>query len=192
MNIFYLDPSADLCAQYHTDKHVVKMILEYAQLLSTAHRVLDGKEWIELSSSGRKQKVYKLLDGTFDFHLYKATHINHPSARWVRNSFHNYNFLFELWVNLLNEYTHRYGKVHKSARLLDLLSYTPERINDTTEFSEPWRAMPDEYKISRCIDDYTVKSYRAYYNGDKSHLFNWKSRDVPYWVELKENNECCN
>lgn len=183
MNIFYLDSSPELCAQCHTDKHVVKMILEYAQLLSTAHRVLDGKEWTELSSSGRKQKVYILLDGTFDSHLYKATHINHPSARWVRNSIHNYGFLFQLWVNLLNEYTYRYGKVHKSARLFDLLSYTPFSINKTIEFSEPWRAIPDEYRISSCVDDYTVKSYRAYYNGEKSHLFKWKFRNIPDWVE---------
>lgn len=182
MNIFYLDSNIQLCAQYHTDKHVVKMILEYAQLLSTAHRVLDGKEYIELSDSGRKQKVYKLLDGTYDYHLYKATHINHPSAKWVRHSKGNYAFLFQLWINLLNEYTYRYGNVHKSSRLLDLLSYIPNKIDDTTEFSPPWRAMPDEYKIDKSEQDYTVKSYRAYYIGNKSHLFKWKNRNTPHWL----------
>jgi hypothetical protein len=157
------------------------MILEYAQLLSTAHRVLDGKETVELSDLGRKQKVYKLSDWR-DKDLYKATHINHPSAKWVRHSKDNYEFLFQLWVNLLNEYTHRYSKVHKSSRLLDLLSYTPFRINNTIEFSPPWRAMPDEYRISRCVDDYTVKSYRAYYIGQKSHMFKWKNRNTPTWI----------
>lgn len=181
MNIFYLDSDIGKCAQYHTDKHVVKMILEYAQLLSTAHRVLGGRETIELSSSGRKQKVYKLTEERFNQYLYKATHINHPSAKWARNSRNNYEFLFQLWVNLLNEYTYRYGKVHKSSRLIDLLSYVPNRINDGI-FTPPWRAMPDEYKIDKSEPDYTVKSYRAYYIGQKSHMFKWKNRSVPDWV----------
>lgn len=181
MNIFYLDSDIELCAQYHTDKHVVKMILEYAQLLCTAHRVLDGKEMIELSDSGRKQKVYKLPEERFDFHLYKATHINHPSAKWVRNSRDNYEFLFTLWINLLDEYTHRYGKVHKSSRLIDLLSYVPDRINDGI-FTPPWRAMPDEYKFDESDSNYTIKSYRAYYIGQKSHMFKWKNRNIPPWI----------
>ena len=42
MNIFYLDHHTQRCANQHCDKHVVKMIIEYAQLLSTAHRVIDG------------------------------------------------------------------------------------------------------------------------------------------------------
>ena len=53
MNIFYLDKEVVPCAQMHLDKHCVKMILEYAQLLSTAHRVLDGMEMV---SSGIKLK----------------------------------------------------------------------------------------------------------------------------------------
>lgn len=182
MNIFYLDSDIELCAQYHTDKHVVKMILEYAQLLSTAHRVLDGKETIELSSSGRKQKVYKLSDWR-DKELYKTTHINHPSAKWVRHSIYNYDFLFRLWANLLNEYTYRYGKAHKSSRLFDLLLYVPFSINKTNKFSPPWRAMPDEYKLDKSIPNYTVESYRAYYIGKKSHMFKWKNRNTPDWVK---------
>ena len=42
MNIFYLHNDPKICAEMHNDKHCIKMILEYAQLLSTAHRVLDG------------------------------------------------------------------------------------------------------------------------------------------------------
>ena len=37
MNIFLLDWNTDVCAQYHCDKHVVKMILESTQMLSTVH-----------------------------------------------------------------------------------------------------------------------------------------------------------
>jgi hypothetical protein len=83
MNIFYLDHDAERCAEMHNDKHVVKMILEYAQLLSTAHRVLDGTIIDRLSPSGRKQKAYLLADNR-ESSLYSATHINHPSAVWVK------------------------------------------------------------------------------------------------------------
>ena len=47
MNIFYLHNDPQIAAQMHCDKHVVKMILEYAQLLSTAHHELDGVPSIE-------------------------------------------------------------------------------------------------------------------------------------------------
>ena len=54
MNIFYLDRHPKICAEYHCDKHTVKMIIEYAQLMSTAHRVLDGEEYYDKTSNGRK------------------------------------------------------------------------------------------------------------------------------------------
>ena len=117
MNIFYLDRDVTKCAEYHNDKHVVKMILEYAQLLSTAHRVLDGKEYID-ASSGRKIKRWRLEDTSLEGCLYKATHVNHPSAVWVRQSNNNYNWLVCLFQSLLSEYTHRYGKIHSCDRLV--------------------------------------------------------------------------
>jgi len=111
MNIFYLDNAPKLCAEMHVDKHCVKMILEYAQLLSTAHRVIDGTLVDGYSKTGRKQKRYVLSDSR-DTTLYSATHINHPSAIWVRQSEQNYRWLFTLFCELLDEYTHRYGKLH--------------------------------------------------------------------------------
>ena len=80
MNIFALHLEPKTCAEMHVDKHVVKMILEYSQLLSTAHRVLDGQQYVD-DSSGRRIKRWK-LNNSFagDKLLYKATHINHPSA----------------------------------------------------------------------------------------------------------------
>ena len=93
MNIFYLDEDPRQCAEWMVDKHIVKMILETAQLLSTAHRVLDGIESID-TSSGRKKKVYKLNDDR-DLVLYSATHINHPSALWARQAEEQYHWLVE-------------------------------------------------------------------------------------------------
>lgn len=109
MNIFYVHSDPVICAQQHVDKHVVKMILEYAQLMSTAHRILDGVETVGLSKSGRKAKRWVLPDEREDA-LYKASHINHPSAKWCRHSLANYQFLFKLWIELMREYHYRYGK----------------------------------------------------------------------------------
>ena len=54
MNIFYLHENPKICAEMHLDKHASKMCIEYAQLLSTAHRVLDGTEYYGKTKTGRK------------------------------------------------------------------------------------------------------------------------------------------
>ena len=103
MNIFYLDHDVAKCAEMHNDKHVVKMILEYCQLLSTAHRYLDGVEQIGQTKTGRNVKRWKLNDER-DTILYSATHINHPSAVWCRQTAANYHWLYKLLVELCKEY----------------------------------------------------------------------------------------
>lgn len=180
MNIFYLHNDPKTCAEQHVDKHVVKMILEYAQLLSTAHRVCDGKEIVGLSPSGRKQKQWKLADDR-DATIYKATHINHPSAKWARHGEQNYRWLFTLWCELLEEYTYRYGKTHSCQRLIGQLARPPKNIKMDEPFSAPWRAMPEEYKV----DGDTIQSYRNYYNGAKTNMFKWKNRPIPDWILTK-------
>jgi len=149
MNIFYLDNNPKTCAEMHVDKHVVKMILETAQLLSTAHRVLDGHEYVD-DSSGRRIKRWKLTNSfAGDDLLYKATHINHPSAVWARESKANYQWLAYLLVELCKEYTHRYGKVHKCEEIglvKWLVNCIPENIPNKP-FTQPTPAMPDQYKV---------------------------------------------
>jgi hypothetical protein len=178
VNIFYLDHDVRKCAEMHNDKHVVKMILEYAQLLSTAHRVLDGVELEGISASGRKRKFWTLGDSR-DYTLYKATHINHPSAVWVRKSAQNYMWLAEMLEVLCGEYTYRYGKVHKVERdgLMQLLKNEFPKNLPIAPFTEPTPAMPDDVKI---IGD-SIKSYRNYYINNKAHLANWKKRTKPEW-----------
>ena len=180
MNIFYVHPDPSTCAQQHVDKHVVKMILEYAQLLSTAHRVLDGTISVGLSAKGRKKTSYRLPDDR-DAVLYSATHLNHPSAKWARHTLANYQYLFKLWIELMREYHYRYGKIHASMRLASHLRFPPTNI-PVGEFSAPWRAMPDEYKFDRETPDYTVLSYRAYILGAKNQMLKWKNRETPHWA----------
>jgi hypothetical protein len=181
VNIFYVHEDTKTCAQQHVDKHVVKMILEYAQLMSTAHRVIDGVETQGLTDGGRRIKRWVLPDEREQI-LYKASHINHPSAKWTRHSIHNYQWLFGLWIELMREYHYRYGKIHSSMRLAKFLKNSPTNISTNEGFSAPWRAMPEEYKVDRSDPDYTVKSYRAYYNGAKTSMFKWKNRPTPDWV----------
>lgn len=178
MNIFYLDHNPTKCAEMHVDKHCVKMILEYAQLLSTAHRVLDGTEVIGVSKTGRKAKRWQLNDHR-ESALYSATHINHPSAVWVRQSKENYKWLSVMLKELCKEYTHRYGKFHKCEEtnlVLQLLFY-PNNI-PSGKFTEPTPAMPDQYKVA----GNSIESYKNYYLGEKTRMFSWKKREVPSWI----------
>jgi hypothetical protein len=158
------------------DKHVVKMILETAQLLSTAHRVLDGKATYGKSKTGRKVKRW-LLSGERQDHLYSATHVNHPSAVWCRASNNNYNWLYCHFLGLLSEYTYRYGKVHKCQGMTKWLQYPPYNI-PVGYLTPVTPAMPDEYKVP--FD--TVASYRNYYRVAKARMHKWTKREAPEWI----------
>lgn len=185
MNIFYLDHDPKVCAEMHNDKHCIKMILEYAQLLSTAHRVLDGTPTVvRRETTGRQQTRYILDDGR-DGVLYSATHINHPSAIWCRKGIVQYRWLHNLLIELCKEYTYRYGKIHKVERdgLLWELENAPKNIHTDVFWSEPTPAMPDEVKVA----GNSIASYQNYYINNKQHLASWQgkinSRPVPNWFQ---------
>jgi len=176
MNIFYLHSDPKTCAEYHCDKHVVKMIIEYAQLMSTAHRILDGKEYYDLTANNRKIKRWLLSDERENI-LMKATYVNHPSNIWARQSDNNYTWLYQMWLALCKEYTHRYGKIHSvETRLLTTLMAMPKNINEDV-FTEPTPAMPDECKIPND----SLASYHKYYNEKKTHFARWSKRPAPEW-----------
>jgi len=178
MNIFYIDKSPAKCAEQMVDKHVVKMILETAQLLSTAHRLLDGEEYVGQTATGRKAKRWRLNDERETI-LYSATHINHPSAVWCRQSNNNYNWLFAHFLSLLNEYTYRYGKRHKCSdpAFVDALRQTPRNI-PVGYFTPVTPAMAEQYIVS----DDSVTNYRNYYRQGKIHLHKWTKRQPPEWL----------
>lgn len=131
------------------------MIVEYAQLLSTAHYILDG---VQVG--------------------YKPTHKNHPCAVWVRQSVRNYQWLYLLFMALCNEYTRRYGKVHKTAELLGPLSVCPVAA-PLLPFTDPPQCMPDDCKG---LD--TVEAYKQYYRTHKRGMATWKT-DVPAWFNIE-------
>jgi hypothetical protein len=182
MNIFYLDRKPQVCAEMHLDKHVVKMIIEYAQLMSTAHRVLDGEEYYDKTANGRKIKRWR-LDDDRESQLMKASHVNHPSAVWLRQSKDNYVWLYQMWACLLQEYTYRYGKTHACARLIDVLAEIPHNLQEKP-FSEPTPAMPDECKIAGD----SLASYHKYYIERKIHFAKWTKRPMPNWFATAVSN----
>ena len=175
MKIFYVDRDPKIASKMHCDKHVCKMVIEYAQLMSTAHRVLDGTQYYGLTKNGRKIKRWKLEDKVMEDNLMKASHINHPSNLWVRESKTNYKWLYSLWINLLKEYTHRYGREHACEGYINFLKDLPTNIPHN-EFSDPPQCMPDD-----CKTDDTVSAYQTYYIVKKSDFAKWKNRAIPKW-----------
>lgn len=190
MNIFYLNENAKVCAQQHLDKHVVKMILEYAQLLSTAHRVLDGVHYID-ATSGRKIQRWKLDNHHLEQKLFKASHVKHPSAVWCRKNVQNYMWLAELLEETCVEYTHRYGRIHSvehSGLMQDLKNNFPKNL-PIGEFTAPTPAMPDGCKIA----GNPIASYQKYYIEKKRTFAKWTNRNMPAWFADGLNNfsEAC-
>ena len=183
MNIFYLDHSPVQAARWMVDKHVVKMILESAQLLSTAHRVLDGMEKIQekyvegsLPARYRKQKVWVLPDARESV-LYKATHANHPSAVWCRTSVENYTWLSDHLYALLDEYTYRYGKRHKCSELAYVLQSPPKNLE-----AWDWTPMPSCMAEEFIVDKDPIMNYKNYYKVGKANLHKWTKREKPEWI----------
>jgi len=158
MNIFVLDKDPKVAVKYHVDKHVVKMILETAQLLSTAHRVLDNTPAEDKS-------------------IYKKAFQNHPCAKWVRETSSNYEWTVSLLENLLDEYTYRYNKTHKVSYMLNRFKSMPNNIKKggITKFA---LAMPDY-----CKREDEVDAYRTYYKNEKHRMFSWRKREKPFWLK---------
>lgn len=177
MNIFFLDKNPRIAAEYHCDKHVVKMILESAQLLSTAHRILDGQQITGKSKTGRNVKRWLLPDNR-DSVLYTAGHVNHPSAVWVRQNIDHYRYLHDLFSFLIQEYKYRYNnKDHACEKLLNPLDRIPDNIDCDAPWQDPPQAMPDTVKVPGD----TVAAYRAYYINHKREFAKWTRRAQPEW-----------
>lgn len=179
MNIFYVNSDPEVAARSMVDRHVVKMILETAQLLSTAHRVIDGEEYVGQTQTGRKAKRWR-LSGNVDAIMYAATHINHPSAVWVRENSANYDWLYDHLLALGREYTHRYGRTHLTIdKLKDILKDAPENIEQSNVMTKMPSCMDNQYIVS--VDP--IINYRNYYNYGKTDLLRWSNRPPPQWID---------
>ena len=155
MNIFYLDKCPDKAARLQYNKHVVKMILESAQMLCTAHHCYGDKDQVENVP-------------------YKQAHLNHPSTIWTRRSKSTYMWLYNHMIALGDEYKKRYGKTHLSiTKCKDFLAIPPRHIQGN-DWCQPPQAMPDEYK-TEC----SIQAYWNYYIGEKHVVVN-HNKEKPY------------
>lgn len=179
MNIFFVDRNPVIAAKSLCDQHVVKMTLETAQILSTA--------CVELGVSSK-------ISG-----LYKPTHKNHPSCVWARASLEHFNWLLAHGIALGEEYTERFGKVHRSAQVfLEILKSMPIVVTTgtfpTSGWVDPPIAVRDPLRATVTVRDGSgkidvVASYRKYYR-DHKRVFGvvrkrnaeWK-QNKPFWVK---------
>lgn len=180
MNIFILDENPRTAASMHCDKHVPKMVVESAQMLSTAHRMLDGVETKKRSKSGKTMSKYYMLGDTREHHLYNAVHFNHPCTVWTRESSQNYLWHYKLFIALCDEYTKRYGKIHLTDKSLrEHLKVTPNNIPDIemTPFRLAMKSNPE------CMDESNpIESYRKFYMTKQERFkMEWKNTQTPYW-----------
>ena len=208
MNIFVLDLDPVKAAEYHCDKHVVKMILESSQLLCGAFHNLCDKalskadeqfEHIDNCQECRHgfakhldiHSKQEYIDHLLDFKAsipYKSTHINHPCSVWTRETIGNMSWLFDLLHSLIVEYKKRYSKDSHKCEMI--LKFTKDNMNtisnilyESNKFSELSnfaQAMPDEYKDSQDV----VKAYRQYYINAKKDIATWKKlENTPEWYK---------
>ncbi len=160
MNIFHLHKVPKVRAEYHCDKQVVKMILETAQMLSTAYQRHCG----------------------LDYLLYKPAYPKHPMTIWVGDSIENYNYALMLGTELGKQYTKRYRKIHKSSNIISLLRGFGRGKNveynfPSIKFTPPPQCMPDEYKH----EDY-ITAYKQYYIGEKKRFAKYTAVDIPHFM----------
>lgn len=182
MNIFILDQDPVIAAQSQVNRHVVKMIVESAQMLSTTHRVLDGTLDMRPSKSGKRMvKYYSMADSLLELTLYKAVHHGHPCTKWTMESEDNYNWHWKHFSALCDEYTYRYDKTHSTDTKLRTVLKTPPRRIERLGLTPFALAMKQQ---SQCITDCPVESYRSYYHTKLDYMpMVWTKRLVPDWFK---------
>ena len=191
MNIFYTNQDPNQCALDHCHTHMRKMIVEYCQLLSTAHRLLDGEWSVIKTDKGRNKQIWTLSDPIKEAKIYKASHINHPSAKWVRASKSHYLWLVRLVKELLVIYYNDSGKIHKVIRehTIDLLEQPPENIPDIGWQCEPYIAINKDL-YGKIYYDYQngfinlIQAYRQYLDTKYSEWKTVKINDLSLHLGL--------
>lgn len=181
MNIFVVDDNPVAAANMLCDKHVVKMVTESAQMLSTAHRMLDGVMEMRPSKSGNRMVKYWKLEDDREEILMKAVHMSHPCTVWTMASASNYIWHYGHYKALSEEYTRRYGKKHGAFYNNNIggrLQFIPRSISNTG--STPYAIAMKQYPECIIPND-PIQSYRNYYNVAKVSFAKWTNRQPPHW-----------
>ena len=165
MNIFILDNNPKISAQYHTDKHIVKMPTETAQMISFVYH--DKEFW--------QEEIPGFMMG------FSKTHYKHPCSIWIRESLSNFKYACELGMELFNEYQYRYQNPEGHKRAFQIFSFGMENPPKIDDFGmTPFALAMDEKYI---IHESAIDNYREYYRSGKTHLFSWRNRDKPLFLQ---------
>lgn len=206
MNMFIVhrDPTENV--KLYCDVHLRKMIIEQAQLLSTAHRILDGVKGTIITYSKTKKEYIKKPynhvlrhlgeDGHYPV-LYLKSHDNHPNNIWIRKSVMNYRYGYDLFIAMLTEYEYRFNKKHESSKLKHDLKLSPRNLKSIP-------MTPFVYdKQYQYIDDVTdaykkafIDKYRDWSDSNRELIHNlptpkrkrlvdisWTKRDIPHFID---------
>ena len=177
MNIFFLSWSYEECAKLYCDQHVVKILLEIAQMLYTAHHTTSPSGWNANAPLTKNGKA----------HGYRPAHPKHPMTIWVGSTINNYMWTVKFGMALACEHHRRFGTVHSCVpHILWLFTNIPKSFSGNTSataryategfppnLTPPPMCMPLEYH-----DDNIVRAYQNYYKGDKLRFARWKKIPV--------------
>jgi hypothetical protein len=157
MNCFPLDHNMAKSVEYHCDTHVVKIILEGVQMLSSANRI----------------------HGSFG--CYKMSHEHHPMTVWAAKSQANYDWMRAYVLHLNTEWQHRWHHNinHKSVNAM--LNMPHLNIRFSKDLTPMPACMPDECLVDDTSPLLPVVDYRNYYQTSKQHIAKWTNRPVPAW-----------
>lgn len=163
MNRFLIDHHPDTIAKALCDQHIVKMPLEEAQMLCTSL-------WHHAPEYAEERG------------LYKPVHRKHPCTLWAMETKANYSFAFELYTSMLNEYTHRYGKIHGAGKHRDALKEGIQFIPDGSLTTHP--QCFSGHDDLRTEEKWPIMAYRSFYIVDKMHFARYtKGREMPEWMK---------
>jgi hypothetical protein len=156
-NIFVVDLDPEKAARSLCDQHVNKMITETAQMLSVAHRVLDGVPTKVRTKKGRLKLEFVLPDHR-EAALHKTTHLNHGCTVWARTSHSNYIWLARHGLEMAKEFTRRRGKPHKAGELIKSHLVLPPASIPRGPLTPFYLGMPERFH-----DPDAVAAYRKFY-----------------------------
>ena len=206
MNMFVTDINHCMNLKNYCDVHVNKMIVEQAQMLSTAHRVLDGVRGTIIVYSKKDKKFISKQYGSVLRHLgedgsipvlYLKTHDNHPNNLWIRESIMNYRYAYHLFTTMFDEYEYRFGKKHKSSKLRHDLKQVPRNLKNIKMTPFVWDK--DYHYISDVTEAYRkifIDKFREWslsnsmlINNDANPVrkrlidISWTKRDIPEFID---------
>jgi len=185
MNIFVLDLDPKKAARDHCDNHIVKMVLEGAQILGSTHWISNGvikkKEILSLEKPEEIWKKFPRMDESGKVKPYGIGFANHPSSKWSRYCIENWQWLVDLCIEMTYEHERRWGKITTMRKVIEWFASNPPQLLSNGKISAFYQAVPDHIK-----GDDPVHAYRLYYAGWKEYFAKWKKGEPDWWKEYLE------